>query len=55
MDIEAGVIRRVPITSSEILKILQIIRKPNPIIVLSFIQNNSQVKDKLKYVYLDRC
>ena len=36
------------ITPSEISIILHMIRKPNSIIVLLFIQNNSQVKNKAK-------
>ena len=45
VEIEEGVILRVlrprRITPSEISIILHMIRKPNSIIVLSFIQNNS--------------
>ena len=45
MEIEEGVIRRGPmprrITPSEISISLHVIRKPNSIIVLLFIQNNS--------------
>ena len=49
MEIEEGVIRqgRRPrqITPSEISIILHVIRKPNSIIVLLFIQNNSYFKN----------
>ena len=52
MEIEEGVIRRgrrpTRITPSEISIILHMIRKPNSIIVLLFIQNNSQFKNKAK-------
>ena len=52
MEIEEGVIRRGRrprrITPSEISIILHMIRKPNSIIVLLFIQNNSQFKNKAK-------
>ena len=51
---EAGVIRRGRITPSEISIILYMIRKPNSIIVLLFIQNNSQFKKWLKHAYLHR-
>ena len=52
MEIEKGVIPRGrrpgQITPSEISIILQMIQKPNSIIVLLFIQNNSQFKNKAK-------
>ena len=52
MEIEEGVIRRDRrprrITPSEIYKILHMIRKPNSIIVLLFMQNNSLFKNKAK-------
>ena len=52
MEIEEGVIRqgRRPrwITPSEISIILHMIRKPNSIIVLLFIQNNSYIKNIAK-------
>ena len=52
MEIEEGVIRRGPmprrITPSEISISLHVIRKPNSIIVLLFIQNNSQFKNMAK-------
>ena len=52
MEIEEGVIRRGRrlrrITPSEISIILHMIRKPNSIIVLLFIQNNSQFKNIAK-------
>ena len=52
MEIEEGVIRRSRrsrrITPSEISIILHMIRNPNSIIVLLFIQNNSQFKNKAK-------
>ena len=57
MEIEKGVIRgRRPrrITPSEISIILHMIRKPNSIIVLLFIQNNSQFKTRLEHAYLHR-
>ena len=43
------------LTPSEISIILQMIRKPNSKIVLLFIQNNSQFKNKLNNAYLRRC
>ena len=43
------------LTPSEISIILQMIRKPNSKIVLLFIQNNSQFKNKLNSAYLRRC
>ena len=43
------------ITLSEICSIPYILRKPNSIIVLLFIQNNSKFKIKLKRAYLGRC
>ena len=36
-----------PITLSEIFLTLQMTRKPNPIIVLLFFQNNSEITNKL--------
>ena len=42
------------ITPSEISIILHMIRKPNSIIVLLFIQNNSQFKNMAKHTYLHR-
>ena len=52
MEIEEGVIRRGRrlrrITPSEISMILHMIRKPNSIIVLLFILNNSQFKNIVK-------
>ena len=52
MEIEEGVIRRGhilrSITPSEISIILHMIRKPNSITVLFFIQNNSQFKNIAK-------
>ena len=52
MEIEEGVIRRGlrsrRITPSEISIILHMIRKPNSIIVLLFIQNNPQFKNIAK-------
>ena len=52
MEIEEGVIRQgrrtKRITPSEISIILHMIRKPNSIIVLLFIQNNSQFKNIAK-------
>ena len=43
------------ITPSEICRILRIPRKPNSIIVLLFLQNNSKFKNKLKHANLGRC
>ena len=56
MEIEEGVIRRCrrPRPPSEISIILHMIRKPNSIIVLLFIQNNSQFKNVAKHAYLHR-
>ena len=52
MEIEEGVLRRGRrprrITPSEISIILHMIRKPNSIIVLLFIQNNSSYKNIAK-------
>ena len=52
MDSEEGVIRRDRrprrITPSEISIILHMIRKPNSITVLLFIENNSEFKDIAK-------
>ena len=49
MEIEEGVIRRGRrLTPSSISIILHMIRKPNSIIVLLFIQNNSQFKNNAK-------
>ena len=52
MEIEEGVIRQGPrprqITPSEISIILHTIRKPNSIIVLLYIQNNSWFKNIAK-------
>ena len=42
------------ITPSEICRILHILRKPNSIIVLLFLQNNSKFKNKLKHANLGR-
>ena len=42
------------ITPSEISIILRLIRKPNSIIVLLFIQNNSYFKNMAKHAYLHR-
>ena len=39
---------------SKICTILQIVRKPNAITVLLFIQNNFQFENELKLAYLDR-
>ena len=36
-------------------RILHILRKPNSIIVLLFLQNNSKFKNKLKHANLERC
>ena len=41
--------------SSSICRILHILRKPNSIIVLLFLQNNSKFKNKLKHANLGRC
>ena len=41
--------------SSEICRILHILRKPNAIIALLFMQNNSNFKNELKHAYLCRC
>ena len=53
MEIEEGVIRRGRkprrITPSEISIILHMIRKPNSIIVLLFIQNNSSIDVKFTF------
>ena len=43
------------ITPSEICRILHILRKPNSIIVLLFLQNNSKFKNKLKHANLGQC
>ena len=43
------------ITPAKICRILHILRKPNSIIVLLFIQNNSKFKNKLKCAYLGQC
>ena len=43
-----------PITPFEISIILHMIRKRNSIIVLLFIQNNSQFKNMAKHAYLHR-
>ena len=40
-----------PITLSEIYLTLQMTRKPNPIIVLLFSQNNSEFTNKLNHAY----
>ena len=57
MQIEEGVIRRSRrlrlITPSEICIILHIIRKPNSIIVLLFIQNISRALRKTKFTLLN--
>ena len=56
MLIKEGVIHRgrLPrwITPSEICKVLYILPKPNSLIALLFIQNNSQFENKLKHAYL---
>ena len=49
------VIRPRWITPSEICLILHILRKPNSLIALLFIQNNSQFKNRAKHVYLRQC
>ena len=58
MEIEEGVIHRGRrsrwVTSSEIFVILDMRRKPNLIIVLLFIQNNSWFKNVAKKAYLHR-
>ena len=51
---QGGCFRLRQITPSKICTILQIVRKPNAIIVLLFIQNNFQFKNELKLAYLDR-
>ena len=43
------------ITPSKICLILHILRKPNSLIALLVIQNNSYFKNKLKHAYLRRC
>ena len=59
MEIEEGVIRRgrrpSRITPSEIFIILHMIRKPNSIIVLLFIQNNSQLAKTCLPPSIHRC
>ena len=59
MEIDKSVIRRGhrprrKIPPSEISIILLMIRKPHSIIVLLFIQNNSQFKSMAKHAYLHR-
>ena len=48
-QIEEGVVHR------GACRILHILGKPNSIIVLLFLQNNSKFKNKLKHANLDRC
>ena len=43
------------ITPSEICRIIHILRKPNSIIVLLFLQINCKYKNKLKHANLGRC
>ena len=42
-------------SADRICRILHILRKPNSIIVLLFLQNNSKFKNKLKHANLGRC
>ena len=51
---QGGCFRLRQITPSKICTILQIVRKPNVITVLLFVQNNFQFKNELKLAYLDR-
>ena len=43
------------ITPFSICRILHILRKPNSMIVLLFLQNNSKYKNKLKHANFGRC
>ena len=52
LQISEGVIH---LDHSEICRILHILRKPNSIIVLLFLQNDSKYKNKLKHANLGRC
>ena len=55
IEIEEEPIRPRLIAPCSISIILQMIREPNSVIVLLFIQNNSSFKNKLKHAYLHRC